>query len=124
MAEEVISAGAARPAAGHGRPARLLSFASSLDTLSARDRKYVKTFDGGIDVWVAADGTPLASRQHTQLHGRAYVVVSFDVTQDEQCVYAVTNDRLVTTRRETHLLSSGMGERDERRATTTVAWGS
>lgn len=113
-----------KPQAWNGRPARLLSFASSVDSLSARERKYVKSFEGGVDVWVAADGTPLASRQHSLLHGRAYVVVSFDVTQDEQCVYAVANDRLVMARRETHLVSSGLGDRDERRVTTTVAWGS
>ena len=108
----------------NGRPARLLTFEMPIESLSERERKYVKQFDAGLDVWVAADGTPLASRLHQVVSGRAYVVVKFEVTRDEQHVYALAGDRLVTARRETRQLSTGMGDRDERQATTTVQWGS
>jgi hypothetical protein len=108
----------------NGRPARLLSFAASIETLNDRERKYVKQFDAGLDVWIGADGTPLASREHLQFTGRAYVVVSFQFSQQEDMTFAVAGDRLVATRRETHSLNSGMGDRDERRTTMTLQWGS
>lgn len=106
-----------------GKPARLLSFATSIDTLSARDRKYVKNFEGTLDVWIGADGTPLASRTRHALSGRAYVVVSFQMNDEEEQAYAVSGDRLVTMRRDLHRLSSGAGERDERSSTASVQWG-
>jgi hypothetical protein len=109
--------------AWNGRPARLLTFQASIDTLSDRDRKYVKQFDAGLDVWIGADGTPLATREHQVLSGRAYIVVSFEVRHEEDQVFALAGDRLVTTRRETHQVSSGMGDRDERRTTMTMQWG-
>lgn len=107
----------------NGRPARLLSFSRSIDSLAARDRKYVKEFEAGLEVWVAADGTPLASRRHEKAAGRAFVVVSFDSFDEEDTTYAVASDRLVATKREAHRRSSGAGEKDERTVTTTVAWG-
>ncbi len=107
----------------NGKPARVLTFTSGMEQMSERDRKYVKEYDAGVDVWIAADGTPLAARHHSTMHGRAYVVVSFSSTDEQEEVFAVAADRLVTTKKEQHQVTSGMGDRDERRVTLTTTWG-
>lgn len=103
-----------------GKPARLLNFDYGITSLSEKDRKYVKKYEGSLDVWIAADGTPLASRTHQSASGRAYVVVSFDMKNDEETVYQVVADRLTVSRKETHNEGSGAGEKGESRTTRTL----
>ncbi len=104
-----------REEAWNGKPARLLHFDLGIGALSERDRKYVKKYDGSLDVWIAQDGTPLASRTHQSLSGRAYVVISLDMTYDEDVVYALIGDRLLVTRKDTRSNGSSAGERSESR---------
>jgi hypothetical protein len=104
----------------NGKPARLLNFALSIDKLSEKDRKYVKSFEGSLDVWIAEDGTPYASRLSQTLSGRAFVVVTFDAKNDDEMVYGLVGDRLVTLKRESRNTSSGMGEKGESRVTRTL----
>jgi hypothetical protein len=103
-----------------GKPARLLSWEMGADTLSDRDRKYVKDFEGKFSVWIAADGTPLASRMVQNVHGRAFMVVSFDAKYEDTSVYGLAGERLVTLRRETINNSAGMGEKGEDKVTKTL----
>ncbi|MGK5022906.1 hypothetical protein [Janthinobacterium sp. LB2P10] len=103
-----------------GKPARLLSFTLSLDKVPEKDRKYVKKFDGGIDVWIAADGTPLASEFHVDLSGRAFVVVSFTQKSDETRQYGVNGDRLLLLRKESKNATSGAGEKVESKIIKTL----
>lgn len=103
-----------------GKPARLLSYEVGMDTLSDRDRKYVKDFDGKLLVWTTENGTPLASRLALNIHGRAFMVVSFDAQEEESSVYSVVGERLVSVRRESRNSSSGMGERGENKVTKTL----
>jgi len=103
-----------------GKPARLLSYELGAETLSERDRKYVKDFEGKLSVWIGADGTPLASRMTQNVHGRAFVVVSFDAKAEEQNVYGVAGERLVTLRQESNNSSGGMGERGEQKVVKTL----
>jgi hypothetical protein len=103
-----------------GKPARLLTFDVAIDTLSDRDRKYVKAFDGHLYVWIADDGTPLASRMIQNASGRAFIVISFEARNEEQQVYALVGDRLVTVRKENYSRASGAGERDESRIIKTL----
>jgi hypothetical protein len=104
----------------NGKPARLLSFAYSVDKLSDKDRKYVKNFESVLEVWIAADGTPLASRRRDNVSGRAFVVVSFEAKSEEERVYQQVGDRLLTLRRESHSSSSGAGEKSESRVVKTL----
>jgi hypothetical protein len=106
---------AEKPEAWNGKPARLLSFELAVDKLPERQRKYVKQFEGGLDIWIAADGTPLASRLRQRVSGRAFVVVSFDSSNDENRSYGVVGDRLVTLRHDTQTSASGAGEKEERK---------
>jgi hypothetical protein len=103
-----------------GRPARLLTFTMPLSKLPDEQRKYVKEFDSTLSVWIAADGTPLASATTTNLRGRAFVVVSFEALDESSLTYGVLGDRLMTLRSETHSSSSGAGEHGEQRVVKTL----
>ena len=111
---------AEKPGTHNGKPARHLSFDLTLDKLSEKDRKYVKKFEGAIEVWIAEDGTPVASRSSQTVSGRAYVVVSFEFKNEEDHVYSVVGDRLVSTKKESRTSGSGMGEKGEGRAVKTL----
>ncbi len=98
-----------------GKPARKLEFEGSVDSLSESNRKYVREFKLVLSVWIAADGTPLASLRHLDVKGRAFVVVSFEQHSDEQRGYAVVGDRLVATSDEEKGSAKGAGETQEYR---------
>ncbi len=97
----------------NGKPARRLNFEMPIERLTERERKYVRNFDAALQVWIAQDGTPLASELHLQLSGRAFVVVSFEQKSDEERSYGVVGDRLVLLRKEERGRSSGAGEQQE-----------
>jgi len=103
-----------------GKAARMLTFSIPIDKLPPDQRKYVKEFDGTLSVWIAADGTPLASETHVAVKGRAFIVVSFDAVDDWNTTYAVLGDRLVALRDENHSSSNGAGERGEQRVVKTL----
>lgn len=111
---------AEKPDTYNGKPARLLRFDLTLDKINEKDRKYVKRFEGVLDVWIADDGTPVASRSSQTVSGRAYVVVSFEFKNEEDHVYGVVGDRLVSTKKESRTSGSGMGEKGEGRAVKTL----
>lgn len=103
-----------------GKPARLLTFTLPLSRLPEQQRKYVKEFDSTLSIWIAADGTPLASATSTTVKGRAFVVVSFEALDEDSLTYGVAGDRLVTLRSENHSTSSGAGEHGEQRVVKTL----
>lgn len=109
-----------RSEAWQGKPARLLTFDAPLSSLSDREKKYAKKFESVLQVWVGADGMPLASRMRTAISGRAFVVVSFESTNTEDQVYGAVGEHLVVVRKESYLSSAGAGEREERKALTTL----
>ncbi|MFZ6752325.1 hypothetical protein ACO0KY_03030 [Undibacterium sp. Dicai25W] len=104
----------------NNKPARLLSFDIPVEHLSEKDRKYIKKYESKLDIWIDSDGTPLASRSSEVASGRAFVVVSFDVKEDENLVYGLVGDRLVVLKKEWKNLSSGAGERNEIRVIKTL----
>lgn len=104
----------------NGKPARLLNFEMSMDKLSEKERKYMKKFDGQINVWIAADGTPLASKSSQTVTGRALVVISFEMKSEEEWVYTTVGDRLVALKKESKNSGSGMGEKGEGKVTKTL----
>ena len=104
----------------NGKPARLLSFQIPLDKLEEKDRKYVKEFESNIDIWIAADGTPLASRSTQNVAGRAFVVISFNSKSEEQTSYTTVGNRLVAVRKESKGSASGAGEKGESSSLITV----
>lgn len=103
-----------------GKSVRALTFDMPMSSLSTREKKYAKKFSSVLDVWIGADGMPLASRLRQSMSGRAFVVVSFDSVQEENSVYAVVAERLLAVRKETRGHASGAGEKDERKVVTTL----
>ena len=97
----------------NGHPARLLTFEADLSKRSKQDQKYVKSFESNLQVWIAADGTPLESRTQTKISGRAFLVVSFEMSDASRVVYQRVGDRLVAVRRESSNSGSGMGTKGE-----------
>jgi hypothetical protein len=104
-----------------GKSARVLTFDMPISTLSTRDRKYAKTFTSVLDVWIGADGMPLASRLRQAMSGRAFVVVTFEARQDEDSVYSLVGDRLLAVHKEARSHAAGAGERDERKVVTALS---
>jgi hypothetical protein len=104
----------------NGKPARMLSFELGPDKIAEKDRKYVKNFDGKLEVWIDADGTPLASKTHQHASGRAFLVVSFEVDNDEDYLYAMVGERLVAVRKEVRNKNSGAGDKSEQRTVHTL----
>ncbi|HTD03382.1 hypothetical protein [Undibacterium sp.] len=109
-----------RPEVWNGKSARVLSFDASLDRQSEKDKKYVKKFEGTAEIWIAADGTPLASRSHQNISGRAFVVISFEAVNHEEQVFSLVGDRLIVLRKEVYNSGSGAGEKGESRVTKTL----
>ena len=101
-------------------PARLLSFDYGVNSLAERDRKYVKKYEGSLDIWIAADGTPLASRVKQSASGSAYVIISFDMKNQEDIVFNPVGDRLTMARKESANQGSGAGQRGESRTVRTL----
>lgn len=103
-----------------GKPARLLTFEIPITALSKRERKYAKRIESLLEIWTAADGTPLATRSTQTVFGRAFVVVSFEARSEEENVFSVVRGRLVTLRKMTRTTASGAGEQDERKTVKTL----
>ncbi len=103
-----------------GKAARLLTFAIPMSTLSERERKYAKKMESTFEIWIGADGTPMASRARQKISGRAFVVVSFESSNSEDCVYTVAGERLLTLRRDVHDAASGAGEASEAKSTSIL----
>ena len=104
----------------NGKPARLLSFEMSIDKLDPKEREAVKKYEGSLDVWIAADGTPLASKSRQHKSIRAMMVISIEESIDVDLVYGVQGDRLVTLRKENRTSGAGMGEKGDTKTVTTL----
>ena len=90
-----------------GQAARVVSF----DVPLRQPDKYVKKFSNLLEVWVAADGTPLAARQTQTMSGRAIMVITFEMKSSEETHYSVVGDRLVAARRSSQSSGEGAGEK-------------
>lgn len=95
------------PESWQGQPARKLSFTLS----NNRPSKYVKEYVGQLEVWVNAAGQPLGSRALQKVSGRAMLVISFEVSDEDELHYQLAGDRLVATRRMLKNSGSGAGEK-------------
>lgn len=96
-----------RAEAWQGQAARVVSF----DVPLRQPDKYVKKFSNLLEVWVAADGTPLAARQTQTVSGRAMMVITFEMKSTEETHYSVVGERLVAVRRSSQSSGEGAGEK-------------
>jgi hypothetical protein len=96
-----------RAEAWQGQAARVVSF----DVPLRQPDKYVKKFSNLLEVWVAADGTPLAARQTQTISGRAMMVITFEMKSTEETHFTVVGERLVAVRRSSQSSGEGAGEK-------------
>jgi hypothetical protein len=104
----------------NGRTARVLRFELPVERLPEKDRKYIKSYEGMMDIWIAEDGTPLASSSSVRVGARAFMVVSFDSKNEDDTVFGVVGDRLVALKKESRNSASGMGEKGEGKTVKTL----
>lgn len=101
-----------------GVPARVLSVQIPTEKFLAL--KGVKKASVTFDIWIDANGRPLASKTRAVVSGRVAMVVSFDATFVEDTVYAVLGDRLVVRRRELVESVSGLAAGGDSRTTLSL----
>lgn len=103
----------------NGAPVRVLSLDLAID----RESKHVRSASSTVDVWIDAQGRPLASKAVSSVSGRVMMVISFEARSTDDRVYAVVGDRLIVTRRETSNSGSGMGQSGDSKTLITLAPG-
>ena len=101
----------------NGQTVRVVSLDLALD----KNQKFVKSASSTMDVWIDAEGRPLKSRSQSQVSGRAYMVITFDMQGSEEKTYAVAGDRLVVTRLESRQSGSGAGQSGDSRSTISLS---
>lgn len=104
---------AERSEAYNGKPARVLTFTYSQDKLTPKEREHLKSYAGNAEVWIADNGTPLAWHSREVLTASYMLVVSFDISTEENATFSVVGDRLIATRRDLHQSGSGMGQKGQ-----------
>ena len=107
-------------ASWNGRSARLLTFDFGPGKLREQQKKYIKNSEGSLQIWIAADGTPLESRSQLKMSGRAMLVISFETLSTARVLYERIGERLIATRRETLESGAGAGEKGEDRSEITL----
>lgn len=102
-----------------GQPARLLTFKLT-PQLDERSKKYIKEIEASAKVWLTPQGIPLAVQSTGHVKGRAMLVITFESEETENFRFAQVGSRLVVTRHEKQVKSSGAGERGVRSTLATL----
>lgn len=102
-----------------GQPARLLVFKLT-PQLDERSKKYIKEIEANAKVWLTPDGVPLAVESKAHVRGRAMLVISFESEETENFRFVQVGTRLVVTRHEKQVKSSGAGEHGVRNTLATL----
>jgi hypothetical protein len=93
-----------------GRKLRLLVLKLQ-PKLTAQDKKYVKQAESTARIWVDADGLPVASESHFLVKGRAFLVITFDSSEDSHLRFGRVAGRLVVLHHEKTSGGAGGGEK-------------
>ena len=108
--------------AWQGKPARLLRF-KLRPKLSKQDQKYVKDLEATANIWIGADGLPLAAETETRMKGRAFLVISFEQQQKESFEFTRSGNRLVVVHHVLESSASGGGEHGQSKTVMTLHLG-
>lgn len=99
-----------------GQPVRLLRFKPE-PKLNAQARKAVKSLEAELKVWVAPDGTPLASEQASAFKASRFFV-SFEVSTKVFRRFRTVGSRLVVVQKVDENSNSGLGTVSQRKTVT------
>lgn len=103
-----------------GQPARLLRFSMPKERVEKRYRKYLKKYHNQLELWIDAQGVPLASAKVETGTGRIFLVVGFRVSNQVQMQYQRLGNRLITLRREVNEVGEGATMHGKRHFTSVV----
>lgn len=103
-----------------GKPARRLSLKLEVP-LSEEDRKVIKQVDATAQLWLDADGLPLAAERTISFKGRAMLVITFEHSQKEKFEFVRTGGRLVTVTHTSETADKGGGQHTRSQTQTTLA---
>ncbi|WP_027328492.1 hypothetical protein [Marinimicrobium agarilyticum] len=99
----------------NGRTATRLIFDRDKSVVHKRMRRYIKEFHSTLEVWVAPDGTPLASRLKLEAKGSILFVIRGEHREEVVNHYHVEDGRLIITEREEWQKTDLPGEHHESR---------
>jgi hypothetical protein len=105
----------------NGKAVRVVSFEIGTDRIPEKERKYVKKFDGSIDVWIDNEGVPLQSVLKYSVSGRAFLVITYDGESSEEFTYTLVGDRLIALRKEVRSKTTSSAEKSEEKTVRTLA---
>jgi hypothetical protein len=94
----------------NGRLERVLHFSLPQTGAPERFRKWIKDYESTAKVWIDESGNPLKYRQNIQINARAFLVISFEQTQETNIVYSKVGDHLVCLSHEDKQEGGGGGE--------------
>jgi len=103
----------------NGRLTRVLRF--SVPQSGAHDRfsRWITEFSSTAKIWIDREGNPLSLLQSTHIKARAFLVITFDQTQEQSITYSSKADNLVCLRTEEKQEFGGGGEHNSSRTIRT-----
>lgn len=81
------------------------------ERLSSSSKRFIKDFDGRLDITVDAAGRPLRATLTQRARGRAFVFIKFRSDADQVWDFAEAGNRLIATRHTRQRETEGGGER-------------
>lgn len=87
-----------------------LQFAYGEERLSGSNKRFVKDFEGRIEVVVDAEGRPQRAKQHSLAKGRVFLIIGFQSSTESHWEYGYNEGRLITKEHRSYRESSGGGE--------------
>jgi len=103
----------------NGRPVRVLQFSLPQSGAPERFRRWIKEFTSTAKIWIDAEGNPISYKQNILIKARAFLVISFEQTQEINITYSAIGDHLVCLRHEEKQEGGGGGEYGSNRTIRT-----
>ncbi|MDR2697330.1 MAG: hypothetical protein LBB40_02510, partial [Holophagales bacterium] len=105
----------------NGRSTRVLRFSVPQSGVPERLRRWIKEFNSTAKIWIDKEGNPLSYWQSTHIKARAFLVISFEQTQEQSITYSKTADNLVCLSVEEKQEFGGGGEYNSSRTIRTFS---
>jgi hypothetical protein len=105
----------------NGRPTRVLRFSVPQSGVQERFRRWIKEFESTVKIWIDKDGSPLSYWQSAHAKARAFLVITFEQTQEVSITYSSRGDNLVCLSVEEKQEFGGGGEYNSSRTVRTFS---
>lgn len=91
----------------NGKPMRVLNFSLPKEKVDPKFRKYIKTFNNNLEIWIDEKGVPVASSVYEHGSGRVFIVIGFTFNNEFHMEYQMRGGRLIGVRREVREQTEG-----------------